>query len=163
MREHSEVNLRVFVAREADEAHLALALRLLERLDRAAGREVQVGVVVVDDFVNLPEVEVVGLQSPQRLFELAQRRPSVAPVRADLRHQENFFAPPTERLAHQLLAVAFVVLPRVVHEGEARVNRLVRDADGLALRLRHAEVVAAERERRDLDAGSPQPPARDFA
>ncbi len=56
MREHPEVNRGVFVAREADEAHLALALRLLKRLDGAARREVKVGVVVVDDFVNLPEV-----------------------------------------------------------------------------------------------------------
>src|SRR5205823_5458431 len=68
-----------------------------------------------------------------------------------------------ERLAHQLLAVAFVVLPGVVHESHARVNRLVHDAQGLALRLRHPQVVAAERERRDLDARAPQKPSRNFA
>src|SRR3712207_7812566 len=38
VREHPEVNRRVFVAGEAYEANLAVALRLLQRLDRKSTR-----------------------------------------------------------------------------------------------------------------------------
>ena len=79
-------------------------------------REVQVRVVVVDAFMHLPEVEAVGVQPPQRLFELAHRLALAASVRAHLGHQEDAVAPIAYRLAHHHFRTAVVVLPRVVHE-----------------------------------------------
>jgi hypothetical protein len=65
VRQHLEVNRRVLVAGEADEAHLAVTLRPVQRLDGAIARKVMFRIVVVDAFVNLPEVEEVGLQPLQ--------------------------------------------------------------------------------------------------
>src|SRR5438552_4686010 len=70
VREHLQMNRRVFVAGEADEADFAFTLRLGERLDDTAGGEMQIGVVVVDDLVDLPEVEMIRLEPPQGLLQL---------------------------------------------------------------------------------------------
>ncbi len=43
VRQHRQVDARVLVAREADEADLALLLGAVQRLDDAAGREVASG------------------------------------------------------------------------------------------------------------------------
>jgi hypothetical protein len=59
------MNLRTLVAGEADVADLSLMLRQLERLDDAASREMALRVVLVSALVNLPEVQVVGLQPLQ--------------------------------------------------------------------------------------------------
>src|SRR6185503_12108789 len=145
------MNPRVLVTGEADEPHLALALGLLERLDDAAAREVPVRIVVVHALVNLPEVEVIGLQPAQRLFELPHRLAPVAAVRTHLRHQEDLVPAAGERLAHDFLRLAVVVFPRVVHERDAGVDRGPDDADAFALGC-FRDVIAAESERRDEDA-----------
>ena len=49
-----------------------------------------------------------------------------------------------DRAAHPPLALALVILPRVVEEVDAGVDRFVNDPDGLGDRLRLAEVIAAE-------------------
>src|ERR1051325_5168792 len=105
---------------------------------------------------------MVCLQTSERLFELPQRGLLVAAVRADLRHEEDFIPPAFERLAHQLLAAALVILPSVVHEIQPGVNRLVDYAQRLALRLHERQVVAAERERGDPRARAPQAAARNL-
>jgi hypothetical protein len=57
-------------------------------------------IVVVHAFVDLPQVEVVGLQSAERVLELSQRHSRIPPVRADLCHQENVLSPVGDRAAH---------------------------------------------------------------
>ena len=153
---------RVLVPGEADEADLALALRLLEGLDGAAGREVALGVVLVDHFVDLPEVEAVGAQSSQRLLELSHRRGAVTAMRADLGHEEDPLSPSArQRAAHDLLTAAVVVFPRVVEEGDALVHGGLHDALGLPRALDQAEVIAAQAHRRHLHAGAPENAAGD--
>ena len=63
----------------------------------------QFGIVLVHTLVNLPEVQVVGAQAAQRLFELAHGFAFAAPVRADLGHQEYLFAAIGDRLSHERL------------------------------------------------------------
>jgi hypothetical protein len=104
--------------------------------------------------VDLPEVEVVGLQAPERLLELADRGLAIAAVRADLGHQEDLVAAAAERFAHEGLAASLVVLPRVVHERDAGVHGLLHEADGLLPAPERAEVEAAETEDADLDTGA---------
>jgi len=94
--------------------------------------------------VNLPQVEVVGLESPQRLLELPHRDRGVAAVGADLGHEEHAVAAVRNRPAHALFADAVVVLPGVVHERHAGVDRLVHDPNGLANRADLPEVIAAD-------------------
>lgn len=61
--QHFEVNAGVFVAGEADETDFAVFLGLRQGFEDTIGGVVVLGVVVVDDFVDLPDVEVVGLQA----------------------------------------------------------------------------------------------------
>ncbi len=61
---------RVLVAGEAEKANLALLLGLEGAFDRTTAVEDPVGVVVVDDFVKLPEIEVVGAQTSQAVLEV---------------------------------------------------------------------------------------------
>lgn len=58
--EHFEMDGRIFVAGEANPADLPLLLCGGERFNGAVGAEDKVRIVVVDDFMNLPDVEMVG-------------------------------------------------------------------------------------------------------
>src|SRR6185295_16372045 len=72
---------------------------------------------------------------------------------ADLGHQEHAIPAVRERFAHDVFRRAVVVLPRVVHERDAGVDRRVRDADAFALGACHRQVIAAETEGRHAYAG----------
>jgi hypothetical protein len=70
-------------------------------------------------------------------------------------HEEDLVAPaPGEGLAHDLLALAVVVLPRVVHERDAGIHRLLHEAHGFPHAVHRTEVVAAQADDGDLDAGA---------
>ena len=56
-----EVNRRVLMSGETDETNLALLLRLVQCFDHSTLGEVQVRVVFIDVLVNLPEVQMIGL------------------------------------------------------------------------------------------------------
>jgi hypothetical protein len=122
-------------------------------LDDAAAREVTIGIVVVGAFVHLPQVEMVGLQPPERVFELAHRDLRIPSVGADLGHQEHAIATISDRGAHPDLAFVLVVFPRVVEESHARVNRSVHHANALAGGLDAAQVIPAKRECRNGHVG----------
>ncbi|MEP6714378.1 MAG: hypothetical protein ABJC09_02315 [Terriglobia bacterium] len=62
--EYSEVNRGVSVAGEADEAHFPLPFRFRLRLRRAARSEDQAGIVVVNNFVNLPDIWTASKTKP---------------------------------------------------------------------------------------------------
>jgi hypothetical protein len=63
--EHGEMHIGVFMAREADESYFALLLRFEQRPCSATGTNEQFRIILKDDAVNLPEVEVVGLKTTQ--------------------------------------------------------------------------------------------------
>ena len=77
--EHVQMDARILVAGEADEADLAGLRASSERLHRAALGEDAVRVVEADDLVELHQIDVVGLEPPQRLVELLRRRLRVRP------------------------------------------------------------------------------------
>ena len=63
----------------------------------------------------------------------------------DLGHQKGFLAiPVAQSLAHAHFALAVVVVPAVVEEVDAVVERGADDADALLLVLLHADVISAE-------------------
>src|SRR5262245_38680403 len=84
-------------------------------------------------------------------------------MRADLRHQKNTITPVRDRLAHDLLRPTVVVLPRVVHEGDACVDGRMNHADGLVLVLDLTDVMTAKAERRHHDAGCAEWTLRNIA
>ena len=120
--EHVQVDGGILVAREPDMSELSRLARFFQRFLRAALPEDPVRVLVSDDFVMLHEIDAIHSQPRKRFFELLRRGLTRAAV--DLRHHERALAVSTaQRLPHALLARAFVVVPRVVHEGDAVVDR----------------------------------------
>src|SRR5204862_387383 len=81
--------LRRLVAGVADEAHLALLLGL-QGLGQGAPLHDPVGVVVVVDLVELPQVEDVGAKAAQGVLQVLPCAPGVAG--AVLGHQETLLA-----------------------------------------------------------------------
>src|SRR5438046_3452990 len=82
---------------------------------------------------------------------------------ADLGHEEDLVAPALEAAAEPVLGAAVPVLPAVVVKGDAGVDGLVDEADGLVRRLEVAEVMAAQPQGRHLDPGAAERPLRDVA
>ena len=62
-------------------------------------------IVPVNALVDLPKVEMVSLQTRERILQHLHGDLGVAPVRTDLRHQERLIAAVVglERLAHAFL------------------------------------------------------------
>ena len=151
--EHAQVNVRILVAREAREPHFALPLRFIEGFEHAVLAVCELGIVIVRDGMNLPEVETIGPESPERLLEHLHREIRVATVRADLGHQEHLVAIAAAKCdTHVFFRAVVVVLPRVIAESDTAVDRLVEDARGFGRGRGIAEVVATETERRDHHA-----------
>jgi hypothetical protein len=112
------------------------------------------------DLVELPQVDDVGLQAFQAVFEVLAGALGVAGT--VLGHEEDFLALAVHRqgLAHDGLAAAVVIIPGVIEEGHALVDGSVHDLDRFLLVLDAADVPAAQAEDGDLDAGLAQRPRR---
>ncbi len=113
---------------EADIPELACLLRVDERAIGAVIVEDAMRIVIPDDLVMLHEVEAIGLQPLERGVELTHGFGVRSPV--NLRHQKDL--PPVaiaERLPHANLARAVVVVPAVVHEVDATVDRRANDPE----------------------------------
>jgi hypothetical protein len=153
--QHPQVDERVLVAGEADEAHLARFLGRQDRLQRPARGEDPVGVLQPDDLVELQQVDHVGLQPPEGLVELlGGGLPGPA---VDLGHQEDLLAVAVAQgLAHADFAAAVVIVPAVVHEGDAGVDGGADDLDAVLLVLLPADMVAAQADDRHLLPGPAQ-------
>ena len=143
LTQHLEVDGRVLVAGEADEPHLAFLLRL-EPLGEHALFDDPLGVVVVIDFVELPEVDAIGAQPAQAVLEALERARVVAV--AVLGHEEDLLAPSVhgQGSSHQLLGPSVVVVPGVVEERDPLVESRMHEARGLRLVRDGADVPAAE-------------------
>src|SRR5256886_6779000 len=140
---------RTLVSREADVPDPPRVLRLEGRLDRAPLGEDSVRILHPDDLMELQEVDDVRLEPPERLLDLPGGRRPRLPV--NLGHQESSLpVAVTEGLSHSDLAPPLIVVPGVVEEVDARIDRGADDADALRLReVRLAEVEPAEADRGD--------------
>ena len=116
----------------------------------------QLRVVVIDDFMDLPEVQLVPLQPLQRPFQLLYRYFLVTTMGAYLGHEEDFVAPSGERAGQPVLGLAGVILPPGVEEVDSIVDGLVDDVHDLFDRVGIAQVVPAQAQRQDLHAGFAQ-------
>ena len=150
--EHSQMHRRILVPGEADVANLPRLFRIHQGFERPAGGEEAVGILHPDVLVKLNQVDVIRLQSSQRFIDLAGRgvlRPAI-----EFRHQEHFLPIPiTERQPHAPLAFPIVVIPAVVHEGDATVDRSADDANPFVRILRATDVMAAQPDHRDSFVG----------
>ena len=102
--------------------------------------------------MNLPEIEMIGLQAAQRFLQHPHREVLVAAMRADLGHQETWSRRAFQAFAHPVFGFAAMIFPAVVEEGDAAVDGFVHQADSGLLVFGVAEMVAAESERGNLVA-----------
>ena len=136
---------------EAAVANLALLLGLLDGREHAIGNEDGVGLRVGQNLVDLPEVEAIGFQPPQGIFEHGQGLLLAflsRVVGADLGHEEDLVTLALERAAHPFLGASLGVFPGVVEEGDAHINGGVGDAGGGIERFRAGQRGAAKAEGR---------------
>src|SRR5208283_4858343 len=141
--EHMQVDIGTLVAGESDVANLAGALRVERALEAAARSENLFGITDPYDFVELHQVDAIGLQPLQALIDLLRRAgPAVA---VDFGHQEDLVAIAIAQCRpHPALALAGVIVPAVVHEVDAAIDGGTNDADRFLRILRHRHVVAAQ-------------------
>src|SRR5208282_3177448 len=133
-------------------ANLAGLFRLYRGLEAAALGENLLGVVHPDDFVKLHQVDAIGLQALEAFLDLL-RRPGLA-VAVDFAHQEDLVAiAVAQRHPHPALALTVMVIPAVVHEGDAAIDRSTHDANRITGILGHRHVIAAQTHNRNLLAG----------
>ncbi len=126
VRQHFQMDFGIFVAGESDEADFALLLGGEQGFGSAVRSEDQVGIVFVDHFVNLPEIEMIGLQAAKRFFQHAHGDFLIASVGADLGHHESLIPLSFQRFAEALFAEAVVIFPGVVEKVGRRDRRLWR-------------------------------------
>ena len=106
--------------------------------------------------MDLDQIEMTGLEPLQALIDLL---PGDQPgVGVDLGHQEDLLAVAVAQcLAHQHLGVAARVVPAIVHEGDAIVDRGADDLNRLRA-LRPSDVRPADPDRAHALARSSQRP-----
>ena len=90
--EHCEMDGGIFVPRETNEANFALLLGCGERLEHAIRRIAFFRIVVVHHLVNLPYIEVIGLQASQRLLQHLHGDIFLTAMGTDLGHHDRFVA-----------------------------------------------------------------------
>ena len=140
-------------AGEADETELALLLGVEKGFHRAVLLEDAVRVLHADDLVVLDEINVVRAEAGETFLDLAHGGLLGAPV--DLGHLENLVTAVVllVRLAGAEFAGAQVVVPRVVHEGDAMVDGGVDEPDRLGLGAGFAQVETAHADQGNHLAG----------
>ena len=83
--------------------------------------------------MDLPKVQVIGLQAVQRFVEHAQRQRLVAAMGTYLSHQEHAVAYSFQAGAHPVFGLAAVILPTIVEESNASIYGLPDQAYGSGL------------------------------
>src|ERR1700676_611839 len=137
------MNRRIFMPCEPEKPHFALPLGFEQGLRRSIWSKYQVRIVLVDDLVYLPHVEMISLQASQRFFKLAHGDILVASMRTDLRHHDGAVPPALECATQPLLAQALMIFPGIVEEVHAGIQRLIYDLGGFSLAVHRAQVISA--------------------
>src|SRR5580704_8173421 len=142
--EHSQVNEWILVSGKTDVADFPCFSGLQHRFLSSAFAKDAVGVLGTNHFVMLEEINVVGLQSLQRIVQLTCRfffGPTI-----DFCHQKDFLTVDLPKsLTHPNFALAVVVVPAIVQKGDSAINRTADDFDAVRFgQLRFADMVSAQ-------------------
>ena len=147
--QHAQMNQRILVAGETDEPDLAGFLGVEHGADGAVVSENPIGVFQANHFVKLHQVNMVGLQPLERLIDLASG--GLAGSAVDLGHQENPLSITVlEGIAEADLALAVVIVPAIVHERYALVDRAASNAGRLGGIRNRTEVEPTQADERDV-------------
>jgi hypothetical protein len=119
---------------DADVAHDPLATCRDERLDRAAGGEDRVDLLHAREVVDLPQIQVIGLQRLERLVQQPTRAVTRAVV--CLAGEKRLAPPALHDLPDVALRHAATVARRGVDVVDAEIERPLHDRDGYGLVVR---------------------------
>src|SRR4051812_6072381 len=120
----------ILMAGEANETDLAGFLRFQHRLESASGRKDPVRIFHADYFVELHEIDVVGLEALERFINLPGSRGFFTPV--DLGHEKHFVAiAVAQPFPHAHFAAAVMIIPAIIHERDAAVDGRAEYSDAL--------------------------------
>jgi hypothetical protein len=152
------------MSRKSDVPDLSGLLRFNQCLNGALLGEDAVWIVLPQDFVELNEIDSIGLQPRQRLFEL--RPGGLLGPTVDFSHQKCFFSISAlgQRVSHPLFTVPVTVVPRVVEKVDTSIERRMNQFNSRILRHGFAtQVRAAKADQRHALAGLTQRPKQHTA
>ncbi len=151
--EHVEMDRRVCVAGKTDKADLALLLGSGESLEDAIWLVALLWIVVVDDLVDLPDGERIGLEAGQGFLEHARGHVPGPAVGADLGHDDGLAATAFEGGCRRARRSCRRGTPRVLSkEVDAIVESLGDHLIDFGLLCGVAEMVATHADVGDLEA-----------
>ncbi len=158
--EHPPMNFGVLMACKSYKPDFAFLLGLRQRFRRAIRPDEQLRIVIEAYAVYLPQIQMVRLQTAQRFLQHAQAERLIAPVRADLGHQEHALANALQPAPHPFFALAAVVFPTIVEGCDAAVYRFAHQAHRSRLIFGIPQVVSAIAQCRHLHVMAAEPPHR---
>jgi hypothetical protein len=111
--------------------------------------------------MDLPKIEMIGLQTTQGFFKHEQGEAAVAPVGAGFGHEKNFVAAAFQACSHPDFGFAAAIFPTVVEKSDSAVDGLVNDLNGSFRVGSFSEVMTAEAENRNFGVGAAELAERD--
>ena len=151
--QHAQMNHGIFVSGEADVTDLARFFGIEHGLKvrcplQRTGRDPQAGYFLV----KLNQVDMAGLETLQRLVDLPGGG-SLGPA-IELSHEKGLLAiAVAESFSHADFALSVVVIPAIIEEIDAAIERGPDDGDADLGILRTADVMAPEANGGDFLAG----------
>src|SRR6202022_15112 len=146
----------VLVSVESHEADLPLLLCPGKGFENTIVPVDQFGVIVVDDLVNLPDIEMISLQTGKRRIQHAHRNVLIGAMRADGAHDDDVISFAFEGYAKLLFAEASVKLPGIVEDVDAVVDGFGNHIVHLGLISDGAEMEAPHAQDGTFEAGRTQ-------
>jgi hypothetical protein len=154
--EHLQMDSRVLVPIESHEADLPLLPCVRKCCENTIVRVDQFGVVVVDDLVDLPDVQMIGLQTGKRRIQHAHGNILIGTMRTGGTHHDDFFSSAFESDTKLLFAEASVKLPGIVENVDAVVDGFGNHIVHLSLVSNGAEMEAPHTQDGTFKAGATQ-------
>src|SRR5882724_5582243 len=150
------MNVGTFVAGEANVANLSRLLCFEHGFQRSAFSKNAVRIVVANYFVELQQIDAIGLKAAQRFADLARSHSFPAPV--DLGHEKRFLPiAVAQRVAHAYFALAAIVVPAVVEKIDSLIQPGADNANTFLRISLLAKMIATEADDRDCLTGVAQP------
>jgi len=134
----------VLVSGESHKSRFAIVLCFGQRLRRSIWPNEELRVILESHPMNLPQIEMVRLQTPKRLFEHLQSQTCIAPVRTRFCHQKYFVTASLQAGSHPELGLASPVFPAVVVESNSVVDGFLNNTHRSFFVGRVAQVMTAK-------------------
>src|SRR5260370_19939487 len=142
------MDVRALVTREADETDFARISRLQDGLHSSAFGKNAIRIGVANDFVELEQIDLVGLKAAQRLVDLTGSRSFGAPVNLG-HHKRPLAILVPKRVAHADFPLSAVPVPAIIEKVDTLVEACSDDANAfLGIRLL-AKMLATESYKRN--------------